>query len=107
MDLACYAIMRENDKWTICASGLPLITCRDRWTALKTARKAAQLLARDKTGKEGDTGAIIRAARAAKGRSSDAGETADEPSSGARESPGTPTVLVELDAPSPDMTELD
>ena len=69
MDLACYAILRENDRWTICACGKPLITCRDRRTALKTARRAAELLARHDTG--GTRCAQAGAARTGEPRSSD------------------------------------
>src|SRR5262249_12658022 len=47
MEAACYEIVRENDKWTICASGMKLIVCRDRRTALRTARRAMALLAPD------------------------------------------------------------
>lgn len=46
MNLACYVVVREDDAWTICASGVRLITCRDRHTAVETARHAAALLAR-------------------------------------------------------------
>jgi hypothetical protein len=46
MDLACYVVVREEDAWTICASGVRLITCRDRHTAVETARHAAALLYR-------------------------------------------------------------
>ncbi|HEU5275002.1 MAG TPA: hypothetical protein VFU97_15170 [Xanthobacteraceae bacterium] len=46
MDLACYVVVREDDAWTICASGVRLITCRDRHTAFETARHAAALLYR-------------------------------------------------------------
>ena len=44
MDMACYVVVREDDAWTICASGVRLITCRDRHTAVETARHAAALL---------------------------------------------------------------
>ncbi len=54
MDLACYAVMKENDKWIISASGAPLITCGDRWTALETVRCAVALLARDAVDNEAD-----------------------------------------------------
>lgn len=46
MDLACYVVVREDDAWTICASGVRLISCRDRDTAVETARHAAALLSR-------------------------------------------------------------
>ena len=46
MDLACYVVVREDDAWTMCASGARLITCRDRHTAVETARHAAALLYR-------------------------------------------------------------
>jgi hypothetical protein len=46
MNLACYVVVREDDAWTICASGVRLITCRDRHTAVETVRHAAVLLAR-------------------------------------------------------------
>jgi len=44
MESTCYEIVRENDKWTICACGMKLIVCRDRRTALRTARDATALL---------------------------------------------------------------
>jgi hypothetical protein len=47
MESGCYEIVRDNDKWTICACGMKLIVCRDRRTALRTARKAAALLKPD------------------------------------------------------------
>jgi hypothetical protein len=50
MQLSCYEIVRDNDKWTICACGMKLIVCRDRRTALRTARHAMALLKPD----EGD-----------------------------------------------------
>jgi len=48
MGSTCYEIVRENDKWTICACGMKLIVCRDRRTALRTARRATALLEPDK-----------------------------------------------------------
>ncbi len=53
MTLACHAVLRENDKWIICACGKRVIACRDRRTALKTARRAAELLAREEAGGAG------------------------------------------------------
>jgi hypothetical protein len=44
MESTCYEIVRDHDKWTICACGMKLIACRDRRTALRTARQAAALL---------------------------------------------------------------
>ncbi len=44
MGLGCYAVLRDRDKWTICAWGRQLIACGDRRTALATARHAAELL---------------------------------------------------------------
>jgi hypothetical protein len=44
MASSCYEIVRDNDKWTICACGMKLIVCRDRRTALRTARHAMELL---------------------------------------------------------------
>jgi len=46
MRLGCYAVLKDKDKWTICAGGRRLITCGDRRTALATARHAAELLRR-------------------------------------------------------------
>ena len=51
MESTCYEIVRDNDKWTICACGMKLIVCRDRRTALRTARDATALLKRAQTGK--------------------------------------------------------
>ena len=47
MESSCYEIVRDNDKWTICACGMKVIVCRDRRTALRTARHAAALLKPD------------------------------------------------------------
>jgi hypothetical protein len=47
MESGCYEIVRDNDKWTICACGMKLIACRDRRTALRTAKQAAALLKPD------------------------------------------------------------
>ncbi len=44
MESGCYEIVRENDKWTICACGMKLIVCHNRRTALRTARLAMALL---------------------------------------------------------------
>lgn len=52
MDLACYVVVREDDAWTICACGVRLITCRDRHTAVETARHAAALLYRGDPSRE-------------------------------------------------------
>jgi hypothetical protein len=46
MSLGCYAVLKDKDKWTICAGGRRVITCGDRRTALATARHAAELLRR-------------------------------------------------------------
>ena len=48
MESTCYEIVRDHGKWTICACGMKLIVCRDRRTALRTARHAAELLKPDK-----------------------------------------------------------
>jgi len=56
---ACYEIVRDNDKWTICACGMKLIACRDRRTALRTARRAMALLTPDKSDSRGaETGKL-------------------------------------------------
>jgi len=46
MGLGCYAVLKDKDKWTICAWGRQLITYGDRRTALATARRATELLGR-------------------------------------------------------------
>ena len=53
MESACYEIVRDHDKWTICACGMKLIVCRDRRTALRTARHAAALLKPDESDTHG------------------------------------------------------
>jgi hypothetical protein len=39
-----YNVVKDTNKWTISAAGADVITCRDRKTAIKTARRAAELL---------------------------------------------------------------
>jgi hypothetical protein len=53
MESTCYEIVRDNDKWTICACGMKLIACRDRRTALRTARHAMALLKPDQSDPHG------------------------------------------------------
>jgi len=63
MESTCYEIVHDHGKWTICACGMKLIVCRDRRTALRTARHAAELLKPDKL--DADAEAHDRHARSA------------------------------------------
>jgi hypothetical protein len=47
MNHGVYTVMKESNEWTISAAGIRIIACRDRRTAIKTARRAAELLRTD------------------------------------------------------------
>jgi hypothetical protein len=44
-----YRVVKEIDRWTIIVGGRRIISCRDRRTAMRTARQAAELLKRFET----------------------------------------------------------
>jgi hypothetical protein len=44
MDLDVYTVAKEAKEWTISAGGIRIIACRDRRTAIKTVRRATELL---------------------------------------------------------------
>ncbi|HEX4557265.1 MAG TPA: hypothetical protein VH249_24970 [Xanthobacteraceae bacterium] len=44
MDLDVYTVVKEAKEWTISAGGIRIIACRDRRTAIKTVRRATELL---------------------------------------------------------------
>jgi hypothetical protein len=44
MDLDVYTVAKEAKEWTISAGGMRIIACRDRRTAIKTVRRATELL---------------------------------------------------------------
>jgi len=44
MDLDVYTVVKEAKEWTISAGGILIIACRDRRTAIKTVRRATELL---------------------------------------------------------------
>ena len=44
MDLDVYTVVKEAKEWTISAGGIRIIACRDRRTAIRTVRRAAELL---------------------------------------------------------------
>jgi hypothetical protein len=47
MNHGVYTVMKESNEWTISAAGIRIIACRDRRTAIKTVRRAAELLLTD------------------------------------------------------------
>jgi hypothetical protein len=47
MNHGVYTVIKESNEWTISAAGIRIIACRDRRTALKTVRRAAELLRTD------------------------------------------------------------
>jgi hypothetical protein len=47
MNHGVYTVMKESNEWTISAAGIRIIACRDRRTAIKTVRRAAELLRTD------------------------------------------------------------
>ena len=47
MDLDVYTVVKEAKEWTISAGGIRIIACRDRRTAIKTVRRATELLRSD------------------------------------------------------------
>jgi hypothetical protein len=47
MNHGVYTVMKESNEWTISAAGIRVIACRDRRTAIKTVRRAAELLRTD------------------------------------------------------------
>jgi hypothetical protein len=47
MNHGVYTVMKEFNEWTISAAGIRIIACRDRRTAIKTVRRAAELLRTD------------------------------------------------------------
>jgi hypothetical protein len=47
MDLDVYTVAKEAKEWTISAGGIRIIACRDRRTAIRTVRRAAELLRHD------------------------------------------------------------
>jgi hypothetical protein len=47
MDLDVYTVVKEAKEWTISAGGIRIIGCRDRRTAIRTVRRAAELLRND------------------------------------------------------------
>jgi len=47
MDLHVYTVVKEAKEWTISAGGIRIIACRDRRTAIKTVRRATELLKSD------------------------------------------------------------
>jgi hypothetical protein len=49
MDLHVYTVVKEAKEWTISAGGIRIIACRDRRTAVKTVRRATELLRGDET----------------------------------------------------------
>jgi len=59
MDLDVYTVVKEAKEWTISAGGIRIIACRDRRTAIRTVRRATQLLR-----SEPHLGPAIRKARA-------------------------------------------
>ena len=44
MNHGVYTVIKESNEWTISAAGIRIIACRDRRTAIKTVRRAAELL---------------------------------------------------------------
>jgi hypothetical protein len=46
MHLGIYTVVKEANEWTIRAGGVGIIACRDRRTAMRTVRRAAELLRR-------------------------------------------------------------
>ena len=53
MDLGVYTVVKEANEWTISAGGFRIIACRDRRTAMKTVRRAAELLMKDEIARDG------------------------------------------------------
>jgi hypothetical protein len=47
MNHGIYTVVKEANEWTISAGGIRIIACRDRRTAIKTVRRAAELLRTD------------------------------------------------------------
>ena len=47
MDLDVYTVVKEAKEWTISAGGIRIIACRDRRTAIRTVRRATELLRND------------------------------------------------------------
>jgi hypothetical protein len=47
MNHGVYTVVKESNEWTISAAGIRIIACRDRRTAIKTVRRAAELLRTD------------------------------------------------------------
>jgi hypothetical protein len=48
MDLHVYTVVKEAKEWTISAGGIRIIACRDRRMAVKTIRRATELLRGDR-----------------------------------------------------------
>src|SRR5206468_5461096 len=44
MNQHVYTVVKEAREWTISAGGIRIIACRDRRTAVKTVRRATELL---------------------------------------------------------------
>jgi hypothetical protein len=47
MDLDVYTVVKEAKEWTISAGGIRIIACRERRMAIRTVRRATELLRND------------------------------------------------------------